>query len=104
MVNRYNPTDLAELTVWAQQAAEALSLNPLEQREIEIVLDSATQVSAGFVRAAGPVAMYLAGLLVATGQAADVATACRMVGRLMNVPNLSLGLHTIEHTTQGLPD
>ena len=104
MANRYNPTELAELTAWAQQAAETLSLKPLDQHEIDVVLASAAQVSAGLVRAAGPVTMYLAGLLVASGQAADVATACRMVGRLVNVTDLSIMPNEVKHTVQGLPD
>ena len=69
MANRYDPTELAELTAWAQQAADTLSLKPLETGEIEIVLASAAQVSAGLVRSAGPVAMYLAGVLLAKGHA-----------------------------------
>lgn len=104
MANRYNPTELAELTAWAQQAAETLSLKPLDQHEIDVVLDSAAQVSAELMRAAGPLAMYLAGLLVATGQAADVATACRMVGRLMNITDVSISLDEVEHTAQGFSD
>lgn len=104
MANRYDPTELAELTVWAQQAAETLSLKPLDPDEIDIVLASAAHASTGLVRAAGPVAMYLAGLLVSSGQATDVATACRLVGRLMDITELTVSPHEIEHPEQGILD
>lgn len=104
MSYRDNAVELAELTAWAQQAAEALSLQPLAQDDVEMVLSASAQASAGLVRSAGPVAMYLAGLLVATGQAPDVATACQTVGRLMHIPELATGTSEVEHTPKSIQD
>lgn len=104
MGNRYDTSELDGLTAWAQHAAEALNLEPLEAHDIDTVLAAATHASTGLVRPAGPVAMYLAGLLVATNQAPDVSTACRMVGRLMDIPELMLNLDDVEHTPQSFPD
>ena len=104
MGNQDDTSDLAELTAWAQHAAEELGLEPLKPADVDAVLAAAWQVSTGLVRSAGPVAMYLAGLLVSTGQAPDVATACQMVGRLLNIPNLMLTTDNTQHPVQGLQD
>lgn len=79
MANRYDPGKLDELADWAQNAAETLNLEPLSAHDIETVLSESARASAEFVRSAGPVAMYLAGSLVAAGQASDIVSACRMV-------------------------
>lgn len=102
MGNRYDVSELDRLTSWAQQAAQRLQLKPLAPADVELVLSSAAQASTGLVRSAGPVAMYLAGLLVASGQAPDVSTACRMVGRLMAIPELMID--DVEHPPKGFPD
>lgn len=102
--DRDHDTKLSELTAWTQQAAQKLSLKPLEEHDISTVLAAASQASAGLVRSAGPVTMYLAGLLFATGQATDVATACQMVGRLMDIPELTVGLDEGKDPRQSLPD
>ncbi|MFD6813051.1 DUF6457 domain-containing protein [Enteractinococcus coprophilus] len=104
MGNRYDISKFDELTAWAQHAAEQLRLKPLTQNDVDAVLTAASQASTGLVRSAGPVAMYLAGLLVSTGQAPDVATACQMVGRLMDIPNLMVATDDGKHTVQGLSD
>src|SRR5699024_9053785 len=104
MGNQDDTSDLAELTAWAQHAAEELGLEPLKPADVDAVLSAAWQVSTGLVRSAGPVAMYLAGLLVSTGQAPDVATACQMVGRLLDIPSLTAGNNGVKHTVQGLSD
>mgnify|MGYP007082235993 CR=1 FL=1 len=104
MGNRYDASKFDELTAWAQHAAEQLQLKPLTQNDVDAVLTAASQASTGLVRSAGPVAMYLAGLLVSTGQAPDVATACQLVGRLMDIPSLTAGNNGVEHTVQGLSD
>ena len=104
MGNRYDSSELDTLTAWAQHAAEQLKLPPLNHDEVKTVLAAAGHASTGLVRSAGPVAMYLAGLLVSTGQAPDVATACAMVGRLMDIPELLLDTDDVEHAPQSLPE
>lgn len=104
MGNRYDTSELDGLTAWAQHAAEELGLQPLKPDDVDAVLTAASQASTGLVRSAGPVAMYLAGLLVSTGQASDVAIACQMVGRLMDIPNLMRITDNTEHTVQGFSD
>lgn len=100
MANRYDPGKLTELTDWAQQAAEALNLEPLSAHDIDTVLSESARASADLVRSAGPVAMYLAGTLVATGQAADVGSACRIVRELMS----TLGADEVQHQPQSTRD
>lgn len=104
MANQYQAAQLAELTAWAHDAAQQLKLEPLAPQDIDCVLSAAAQASAGLVRSAGPVAMYLAGVLVATGQAPDVASACRLVGQLLAIPRLSGFVHDVEHTPQRVSD
>lgn len=89
MANR--PPQLEELTDWAQQAAQALELEPLDQDDVEAVLALASRASAGLVRPAGPVTMYLAGVLLARGLAPDVPSACQLVGSIMEIPELAVG-------------
>lgn len=89
MGRRYNAVELEEFTAWVQQAAAELGIEPLEAADVAMILASAAEVSGALVRSAGPVAMYLAGFLVATGQAADVAAACRMVNRFMTDPGVA---------------
>ena len=104
MGKQYDTSELHGVTAWAQHAAQQLQLEPLTPHDVELVLSAAARASNGLVRSAGPVAMYLAGLLVSTGQAPDVATACRMVGRLMAIPELLVDTDDVEHTQQGFPD
>lgn len=104
MAKHYEAAALQELTDWAQQTAKALELEPLEERDVRIVLSEAAQTSAALVRSAGPVAMYLAGLVFATGRAADVDAACRMVDRLLRDPGLSGGANETEHRPQRIRD
>lgn len=104
MAKHYETAALQELTDWAQQAAETLELEPLEERDVRIVLSEAAQASAALVRPAGPVAMYLAGLVFATERAADVRAACRIVDRLLHDPGLSGGANETEHRPQRIRD
>lgn len=99
MANHYDAAKCQQLRAWAHHAAETLHLEPLDDHDVDAVLAAAAQASSGMVRSAGPVAMYLAGLLLGTGQAPDVTTACQMVGRLMDIPNLALDTHDVEHTS-----
>lgn len=75
----------ADLTAWARRAAHRLGVTPLRERDVETVLTAASRASSGLVRSAGPVTMYLAGILLSSGQASDVASACRMAGDLMAI-------------------
>src|SRR5690625_4029439 len=100
-----NHDDAAEhqlLTAWAQRAAETLELEPLDDHDVSSVLAAATAASAGLVRSAGPVAMYLAGLLLATGHASDVDGACRMAGRYLGIRELAA--HGLKHPPQDIAD
>lgn len=65
----------------AQHAARALNLAPLDAATIEAVQMAAAQASDNLVRAAGPVTMFLAGVLMAQGRAKDLATACELVNQ-----------------------
>jgi hypothetical protein len=98
MVNQYDATEMGELTAWAQQAAEHLGLEPLEQQDVDVVLSAAADFSAELVRPAGPVAMYLAGVLLARGRAPDVEAACELVGGLLHGPELTRSPHDVKHT------
>jgi hypothetical protein len=98
MVNQYDATEMVELTAWAQQAAEQLGLEPLKQQDVDVVLSTAADFSTELVRPAGPVAMYLAGVLFARGQAPDVETACELVGGLLHDPELTGMPHDVKHT------
>lgn len=103
MTYRYEAED-RELTAWAHQTASALGLEPLEKCELDLVLSSAAQVSSELVRSAGPVAMYLAGLLVATGRASDVSGACRMVGSVIRTPEVIARLNEFEDSPERIRD
>jgi len=97
MVNQYDATEMAELTAWAQQAAEHLGLEPLKQQDVDVVLSAAADFSTELVRPAGPVAMYLAGVLFARGRVPDVEAACELVGRLFHDPELTGMPHDVKH-------
>lgn len=104
MANRCSKAPREELSQWAAHAAEQLALTPLQSHDVDKILSAAANISTGFVRSAGPVAMYFAGLLVATGQAANVHTACRLVARLMELPDLPIEPNNVQHTPQGIAD
>jgi|SRR5690625_1006860 len=99
MVNQYDATEMAELTAWAQQAAEHLGLEPLKQQDVDVVLSAAADCSAQMVHPVGPVAMYLAGMLFARGQAPDVEAACELVGSLLHDPELTSIPDDVKHTS-----
>ena len=98
MANRPQGTDVAAVTAWAHQATETLGLQPLTQEDVTTVLKAGSQAAAGLTRSAGPVAMYLAGVLLAKGHAENVAAACQMIGRLMDIPELSGGIDNTDNT------